>query len=211
MKKLFYRIFSLSNFLVYAERICTIGIIIPILHFVALPLGLFRYVFVELLSSDYVINEVTKEVTFTTTQIAFDGFFWLMSFWTIALLTIPAVALAYYIMNFFYKNNVFGRIFAKGILAIIVTSGNIERYIGTQIMSISVDNAPAFEGSLYKDLGALVRSSPFNFNDHSLMSFYTRVLTVGIILVFIAYFWLQSAKEVRKANSLIKKCDGQEK
>ena len=200
MKKIFYKIFTLSNFLTYAERVCLIGTLLPLLHFMALPFGVFRFVFLELLSGEHVINEDMDEVSFTTSQASIDSFVWLMSFWSVAFLAIPVVALSYYLIHFLYKKNVFARIFAKGILAMIVTSGNIERYLANNFVSAPIEYAPKFEGSLYNNLGELVRSSPFDLSNYSLVSFYTRIVVIGIILVFIIYFWVLSSREVQKAK-----------
>lgn len=201
MKKIFHRIFTLNNFLTYAERVCLIGVLLPLLHFIALPFGVFRFVFLELLSGEHIINEDTKEVSFTTTQAAIDSFAWLMSFWSVALLTIPVIAMTYYLIHLLYKKNVFARIFAKGIFAMLVTSGNIERYLANNFVSAPIESAPSFKGSLYSNLGELVRSSPFDLNSYSLVSFYTRIVIIGIILVFIVYFWILSSREVKKAKN----------
>jgi len=203
------RTFSFENFLRHTERVSTIGCVVPLLHFAILPFGLFAYVLRHVFGGDYIRNAGAETVTFTVTNQAFYGFFWLAAFWALAMVAAAVMFAMYKVVVKSYAARPIARTFSKTLIAVFVTSGTVERLIANVFMPsmlegaslpISAASAPAFETSLYFDLGELVRSPMWDFGRHSLLSMYTWLPLVAGGLTLIAYLGMRIRTEIATAT-----------
>jgi hypothetical protein len=205
----FGKAFGFEAMLRYTERVSMIGCFASLLHFVILPFGVFAYVLGDVFGSEYHTNAVAETVTFTVSNKAFYGFFWLSIFWTLGILAAFVLVAMYRVIARAYRERPVARTFAKALLAIFVTSGTVERLIANEFMPsilegtklpISTAIAPAFHFSLYRDLGALVRSPMWDFGRYSLLSMYTWLPLVAFALTLIAYLGSRIRTEIRIAT-----------
>ncbi|MBY3150836.1 hypothetical protein HFO56_00135 [Rhizobium laguerreae] len=203
------RTFGFEAMLRYTERVSTIGCVAPLLHFAILPFGIFAYVLGDVFGSDYQSNATAETVTFVVTNKAFYGFFWLSVFWTLGIVAAFILVGMYRAIVRSYKERPIARTFAKALFAIFVTSGTVERLIANVFMPtlldgsrlpISVAVAPPFHFSLYRDLGALVRSPMWDFGRYSLLSLYTWLPLAAFGLTLIAYLGSRIRTEIRIAT-----------
>jgi uncharacterized protein (UPF0333 family) len=203
------RTFGFEAMLRYTERVSTIGSIAPLLHFVVLPFGIFAYVLRDVFGSDYQTNASAETVTFVVSNKAFYGFFWLSVFWTLGIVAALVLIGMYRVIVRSYKDKPIARTFAKAMFAIFVTSGTVERLIANVFMPtllegirlpISVAIAPQFHFSLYRDLGALVRSPMWDFGRYSYLSLYTWLPLVAFGMTLIAYLGSRIRTEIRIAT-----------
>lgn len=201
--------FSFGSMLRHTERVSTIGCAAPLLHFAFLPFGIFAYVLGEIFGSDYHTSAAAETITFTVSNKAFYGFFWLSIFWTLATVAAFAMYAVYRVVVRSYKERPVARTFAKAMIAILVTSGTVERTIANVAMPtllegarlpISVLSAPSFHYSLYRDLGELVRSPMWDFGRYSLLSMYTWLPLVAFAATFLAYLGTRIGREIKIAT-----------
>lgn len=170
---------------IYADRVARIGVLVPLLHFAFLAPGIFSYVLKHLLSDRHETDG--GDVTFTVTSEAFNGFFWLMNFWLYA---IAAGFLCYASYRLLLK--VYGRegpkaLIVRTLFAWFVCSGNVEKMVATTV-SVPVKYAPKFDGTLYFDLGGLVRSPAFFHGHYSLAADYSVFPLTAFCLLCVLYF-----------------------
>ncbi|MDW9478641.1 hypothetical protein GOB57_07980 [Sinorhizobium meliloti] len=205
----FKKAFGFEAMLRYTERVSTIGCAAPLLHFVILPFGIFAYVLGDVFGSEYHTNAAAETVTFTVSNQAFYGFFWLSVFWTLAVVAAFVLFTMYRILVRSYKERPIARTFSKALLAIFLTSGSVERLISNVFMPsllegsslpISATSAPAFQFSLYRDLGELVRSPMWDFGRYSLLSMYTWLPLVAFGVTLLAYLGSRIRTEIQIAT-----------
>lgn len=205
----FRKAFGFEAMLRYTERVSTIGCAAPLLHFAILPFGIFAYVLGDIFGSEYHTSAAAETVTFTVSNQAFYGFFWLSIFWTLCIVAAFVLFAMYRVIVRSYKERPIARTFSKALFAIFVTSGSVERLISNVIMPsllegsrlpVSVASAPAFHFSLYRDLGELVRSPMWDFGRYSLLSMYTWLPLVAFGLTLVAYLGSRIRTEIRIAT-----------
>jgi hypothetical protein len=205
----FRKAFGFEAMLRYTERVSTIGCAAPLLHFAILPFGIFAYVLGDIFGSEYFTSAAAETITFTVTNAAFYGFFWLSIFWTLGVVAAFVIFAMYRVIVRSYKDRPIARTFSKALLAIFLTSGSVERLIANVIMPsllegsklpISVASAPVFHFSLYRDLGELVRSPMWDFGRYSLLSMYTWLPLVAFGLTLASYLGSRIRTEVKIAT-----------
>jgi hypothetical protein len=205
----FKKAFGFQAMLKHTERVSTIGCMAPLLHFAILPFGIFAYVLSEIFGGEYYTSAAAETVTFTVSNQAFYGFFWLSIFWTLGVIAALVLIAMYKIIVKSYRERPIARTFSKALFAILVTSGSIERLIANGFMPtllegaklpISVASAPAFNFSLYRDLGELVRSPMWDFGKYSLLSLYTWLPLVAFGLTLLVYMGSRIRTEVEIAT-----------
>lgn len=202
-------LFNLDALLRYTEKVSTIGCFVPLLHFAILPFSLFAYVLGEIFGSEYLTNAGTETVTFTVTNKAFYGFFWLAIFWSMAIIAAVILYAMYRVLVRSYAKRPFARVFAKALMAVFVTSGSVERLIANVFMPMALEGsrlpinaslAPTFKISLYRDFGALVRSPMWDLGRYSFTSMYTWIPLIAFSITLLTYLGVRIRNEIRIAT-----------
>ena len=206
IRKIGERVFSLNTLMRIADRIGTVGCALPLIHFVLLPFSVFFYVIGAFLSHAIVIGD---RLTIEVPSSAIGDFYWLLFFWTTAVLAAFVFFAVYRVVTRSFASGTFARAFSKTGLAFLATSGTVERMIANVAMpsmlkgtslGLSVKNAPDFRFSLYTDLGALVSSPYWQIGSYSYLSRYSYVpLTVFTVLLAV-YFAMAVVREVKTAT-----------
>lgn len=212
IKKTLRRIISVETLLRYADRVGTVGCLLPLLHFVILPFGVFFFVIDTFLGHAESGNSMAEFVSIELPVASVRAFYWLLAFWAIAVVCGLIGFSLYRILSKAYADRPFERAVAKTILASIFASGAVERAIANKLMPmaldgtrlrLSVDDAPAFSFSLYRDLGALVRSPYWEIGSHSRLSTYTYLPLVALAAIISVYVVGRILREMRIATASI--------
>lgn len=196
------RFINTNTLVVATGRLATVGLALPLLHFLVLPLGLFGYAVNEMMSHGRDYDSLADAVKLTMPLTAFDGYFWLMEFWLWAAGAVPVFWASHRLLAAVYADNRFALAFSRAALAFVATSGWTERLIASKFMSLPVEMAPAFSGSLYSDLGELVRAPWWSFGSHSLVARYSLVLCGALALCAASYVVVIVSREIKDSLRL---------
>jgi hypothetical protein len=200
IKKAAKALFSMEFLRWYVERVTTGGLILAFVHFLTIPIGLFAYISQQVFTQERVENFLDNSVTFTVTEASFKGFYWLMYFWLSATLVAVVMAVGYKLMMRAYRDTVYARLFAKGLFTFFVLSGSVERFVARSFVPIDIKYAPAFKGTGYFDLGALVRASTWDYGRYSVASFYAWFPLVATSALFVFYVLGRMRREIKVAT-----------
>nr|WP_250808149.1 hypothetical protein [Neorhizobium tomejilense] len=201
-------VFSVETLLRYSERVGAFGCALPLLHFALLPFSVFFYVIREFLDRYHTTDALGATATFVIPVSAISGFYWLLVFWAhAAFFALLSWGLYRSLIKIFPPGTFAGAI-TRTLLAFTVTSGVVERFIAGHVMpmtlegfpvSLTTAEAPAFNVSLYTDLGALVRSPYWEIGNYSITSKYAVVPLAALGLTVLVYLFLRIIAEVRIA------------
>jgi hypothetical protein len=194
------RAFSVKALHWYTDRVSTLGIVLPALHFAVLPFSLFAYVFRHFLHANYVRDSAAGTLTFTMSVAEFEGFVWLMDFWLWMAAAALVSAAAYRIVVRAFRHSPHSLMFSKALMAVLLTSGTVERLVADRLVRYPKAFAPVFENSLYHDLGALVRAPMWDIGRYSVFSTYTWLPLSAASVTFAVYVGARIAAEVRIAT-----------